>query len=80
VVRAALQGAASIAGLLITEAMVAELPRKQVAGPAVAWISDLAGGPFARCQSFVPGFPGRKRAVAGLSRAIRLARGERRNP
>jgi chaperonin GroEL len=34
VVRAALQGAASIAGLLITtEAMVAELPRKQAAAP-----------------------------------------------
>jgi chaperonin GroEL len=36
VVRAALQGAASIAGLLITtEAMVAELPRKQAAAPAM---------------------------------------------
>jgi chaperonin GroEL len=36
VVRAALQGAASIAGLLITtEAMVAELPRKQGAAPAM---------------------------------------------
>jgi chaperonin GroEL len=35
VVRAALQGAASVAGLLITtEAMVAELPKKQSAGPA----------------------------------------------
>ena len=35
VVRAALQGAASVAGLLITtEAMVAELPRKQRAGDA----------------------------------------------
>ena len=34
VVRAALQGAASVAGLLITtEAMVAELPKKQ--GPAM---------------------------------------------
>src|SRR5207302_10041233 len=33
VVRAALQGAASVAGLLITtEAMVAELPKKQGAG------------------------------------------------
>jgi hypothetical protein len=29
VVRAALQGAASVAGLLTTEAMVAELPKKQ---------------------------------------------------
>jgi chaperonin GroEL len=34
VVRNALQGAASIAGLLITtEAMVAELPKKEVAQP-----------------------------------------------
>jgi chaperonin GroEL len=36
VVRAALQGAASVAGLLITtEAMVAEVPRKQGAAPAM---------------------------------------------
>ena len=36
VVRCALQGAASIAGLLITtEAMVAEMPRKQAAAPAM---------------------------------------------
>jgi chaperonin GroEL len=36
VVRAALQGAASIAGLLITtEAMVAEVPKKQAAAPAM---------------------------------------------
>jgi chaperonin GroEL len=36
VVRAALQGAASVAGLLITtEAMVAEVPRKQAASPAM---------------------------------------------
>jgi chaperonin GroEL len=36
VVRAALQGAASVAGLLITtEAMVAEIPRKQGAAPAM---------------------------------------------
>ncbi len=36
VVRAALQGAASVAGLLITtEAMVAEAPRKQAAAPAM---------------------------------------------
>jgi chaperonin GroEL len=35
VVRAALQGAASVAGLLITtEAMVAELPKKQNSAPA----------------------------------------------
>src|SRR6266704_503476 len=34
--RAALQGAASVAGLLITtEAMVAEVPRKQAAAPAM---------------------------------------------
>jgi len=37
VVRAALQGAASVAGLLITtEAMVAEMPRKQAAMPATS--------------------------------------------
>jgi chaperonin GroEL len=36
VVRAALQGAASVAGLLITtEAMVAEVPRKQAAAPSM---------------------------------------------
>jgi chaperonin GroEL len=36
VVRAALQGAASVAGLLITtEAMVAELPNKNAAAPAM---------------------------------------------
>jgi chaperonin GroEL len=36
VVRAALQGAASVAALLITtEAMVAEVPRKQAAAPAI---------------------------------------------
>ncbi len=36
VVRCALQGAASVAGLLITtEAMVAELPKKESAGPAM---------------------------------------------
>jgi chaperonin GroEL len=36
VVRAALQNAASVAGLLITtEAMVAELPKKQSAAPAM---------------------------------------------
>ncbi len=36
VVRTALQDAASVAGLLVTtEAMVAELPRKQAAGPAM---------------------------------------------
>jgi chaperonin GroEL len=36
VVRTALQDAASIAGLLITtEAMVAELPKKQTSAPAI---------------------------------------------
>ena len=36
VVRAALQGAASVAGLLITtEAMVAEVPKKEAAMPAM---------------------------------------------
>jgi chaperonin GroEL len=36
VVRQALQGAASVAGLLVTtEAMVAEIPKKQSAGPAM---------------------------------------------
>jgi chaperonin GroEL len=36
VVRVALQGAASVAGLLITtEAMVAQVPRKQVAAPSM---------------------------------------------
>jgi chaperonin GroEL len=36
VVRSAIQGAASVAGLLITtEAMVAELPKKQAAAPAM---------------------------------------------
>jgi hypothetical protein len=37
IVRAALQGAASVAGLLIsTEAMVAELPKKETSGSAIA--------------------------------------------
>ena len=45
VVRAALQGAGSIAGLLITtEAMVAEVPKKQATAPAMpgveAWTSN----------------------------------------
>ena len=36
VVRAALQGAASVAGLLITtEAMVAEIPKKHATAPAM---------------------------------------------
>jgi chaperonin GroEL len=36
VVRQALQGAASVAGLLVTtEAMVAEVPKKQSAAPAM---------------------------------------------
>jgi chaperonin GroEL len=42
VVRAALQGAASVAGLLITtEAMVAELPKK--AAPAMPGGGDMGG-------------------------------------
>jgi chaperonin GroEL len=42
VVRAALQGAASVAGLLITtEAMVAEVPRKQAAAPAMPGGTDF---------------------------------------
>jgi len=41
VVRAALQGAASVAGLLITtEAMVAELPKKQGAAPVTDIVHD----------------------------------------
>ena len=51
VVRAALQGAASVAGLLITtEAMVAELPRKQAppmpggGGGWAEWTSDICAG------------------------------------
>jgi hypothetical protein len=44
VVRAALRGAASVAGLLITtETMVAKLPKKQslaMPSPGVAWTSD----------------------------------------
>jgi chaperonin GroEL len=43
VVRAALQGAASVAGLLITtEAMVAELPKKESAPPMPGG-GDMAG-------------------------------------
>jgi chaperonin GroEL len=42
VVRTALQGAASVAGLLITtEAMVAEVPRKQAAAPAMPGGTDF---------------------------------------
>jgi chaperonin GroEL len=45
VVRAALQGAASIAGLLITtEAMVAELPKKQA--PAMSGGGGMGGMDF----------------------------------
>ena len=44
-VRAALQGAASIAGLLIiTEAMVAELPKKQP--PAISGGGGMGGMDF----------------------------------
>jgi len=42
VVRAALQGAASVAGLLITtEATVAELPKKQAAAPPMPGGGDI---------------------------------------
>ncbi len=45
VVRAALQGAASIAGLLITtEAMVAEVPLTQAAAPAMPSGMDFQSG------------------------------------
>ncbi len=44
VVRAALQGAASVAGLLITtEAMVAELPKKESAAPAMPGGGGMGG-------------------------------------
>jgi len=47
VVRAALQNAASVAGLLITtEAMVAELPKKQSAGPAMPPGGGMGGMDF----------------------------------
>src|SRR6202047_1691728 len=47
VVRAALQGAASVAGLLITtEAMVAELPKKQAAAPAMPGGGGMGGMDF----------------------------------
>ena len=51
VVRNALQGAASIAGLLITtEAMVAERPKKEAAHPPMpgAWAEWTTNGPHAR--------------------------------
>jgi len=51
-VRAALQGAASVAGLLITtEAMVAEVPKKDAGGPSMpgggswaTWVSKPLAG------------------------------------
>ncbi|MBN8920392.1 MAG: chaperonin GroEL [Rhizobiales bacterium] len=47
VVRTALQDAASVAGLLITtEAMVAELPKKQAAGPAMPPGGGMGGMDF----------------------------------
>jgi chaperonin GroEL len=47
VVRQALQGAASVAGLLITtEAMVAELPKKQNAAPAMPGGGGMGGMDF----------------------------------
>ena len=47
VVRAALQGAASVAGLLITtEAMVAEVPKKQSPGGAGGGMGGMGGMDF----------------------------------
>jgi chaperonin GroEL len=47
VVRAALQGAASVAGLLVTtEAMVAELPKKNTAAPAMPGGGGMGGMDF----------------------------------
>ena len=47
VVRTAIQNAASVAGLLITtEAMVAELPKKQSAGPAMPPGGGMGGMDF----------------------------------
>ncbi|MGA8003080.1 MAG: TCP-1/cpn60 chaperonin family protein, partial [Pseudolabrys sp.] len=47
VVRAAIQNAASVAGLLITtEAMVAELPKKQNASPAMPGGGGMGGMDF----------------------------------
>ncbi|MGB7012929.1 MAG: chaperonin GroEL, partial [Pseudolabrys sp.] len=47
VVRSAIQGAASVAGLLITtEAMVAEVPKKQNAAPAMPGGSGMGGMDF----------------------------------
>ena len=47
VVRTALQGAASVAGLLITtEAMVAEMPKKNAAGPAMPPGGGMGGMDF----------------------------------
>jgi chaperonin GroEL len=44
VVRAALQDAASVAGLLVTtEAMVAELPKKSASGPAMPGGGGMGG-------------------------------------
>ncbi|MFZ1065158.1 MAG: TCP-1/cpn60 chaperonin family protein, partial [Pseudolabrys sp.] len=47
VVRSAIQGAASVAGLLITtEAMVAEVPKKQNAAPAMPGGGGMGGMDF----------------------------------
>ena len=47
VVRAAIQNAASVAGLLITtEAMVAEVPKKQNAAPAMPGGGGMGGMDF----------------------------------
>jgi len=47
VVRAALQDAASVAGLLLTaEAMVAEMPKKEAAAPAMPGGGGMGGMGF----------------------------------
>ncbi len=78
VVRAALQGAASIAGLLVTtEAMISELPRKEAppcraAAAWVAWAAWTSKGRPSRRQDG----PTRRRSRAGPS--PRFDRGSRR--
>ena len=75
VVRAALQGAASVAGLLITtEAMVAEVPKKQgpampggAGGASAAWTSNRLRTAKARAR---PGLLGKLTLpTAGLKRS-----------
>ena len=69
VVRTALQGAASVAGLLITtEAMVAEKPKKESprpAMPAAAWTTEAASRPrFKRATSPSPDDSARRKRRA----------------